>query len=211
MVKMFFDQKCSCELFKNMYNIILYFLFFVSFTCSVSPFSSEIVSRILKDRKISVSDQHLIWTFHLYQRDCWDWQDYGGDLPFCPRPPPLSRQTSPVASFLVPVYPSSSWQFFCKSMDSPVSPGYCSINPENRTHCTLNAPRIEESEIRLYIFSSAVGEEWGAGYDGLHLGHGTVPLQPVHPVSQVWGGHLVVLTTNWDWVFPILVFPPHYL
>ena len=39
-------------------------------------------------------------------------------------------------------------------MDSPVSPGYCSIDPENRTHCTLYAPRIEEREREIrFTFS----------------------------------------------------------
>ena len=53
---------------------------------------------------------------------------------------------------------------------------------------------------KVYIFPSAVGQEWWAGHDGLHLGQrdGAVPLQSVHPVPQVWWGHLVLLSCSLD-------------
>ena len=49
----------------------------------------------------------------------------------------------------------------------------------------LNDPGV------THVLASAVGDEGGAGHDGLQLGDGPahVPLEAVHPVPEVRGGH----------------------
>ena len=41
--------------------------------------------------------------------------------------------------------------------------------------------------VSTHVLAPAVGDDGGAGHDGLQLGDGPahVPLQPVHPVPQI--------------------------